>query len=251
VIASTVPALDDSGMDSENPYASPRYTAADAGPETPSIDAATMHGARRYGKYLIVRRDAELPQLCKKCGSPSNGPLRQQKLHWADSRSIGYWASLTPVFVGMLFLGLDGSWYAWILFFGLMLLSSWMGRRFVQRASVFFRLCERHEARSWTMFWLSLMFGGIAALAFIAGIAMSLRRGYNPVGSAAGLFVFATFCGGAAALCAARMSTNFNAHRIEGDFVWLTGLQPAFLSQIPEVSAAELTDWAKTAPRDA
>ncbi len=251
-IAFVDPPHDDNGMDSKNPYASPRYTAADAATEAPSIDAAAIHGARRYGKYLIVRRDAELPALCAKCGLPANGPLRKWKLKWTDIWNLRYWASLTPTLAGVAILIVDRSWYSWIIFFGLGLLSGWMGHRFVQRTTVFYRLCERHEARRQRFPLLAAVFAIVGATFFIAAVSTNLSIPFSASQQrlVLGLGAVATIAWGTAMICAARMNATFDAHRIEGDLVWLKDMPHAFLAQIPEISAAELSDWAKTAPRD-
>lgn len=234
-------------MDSENPYASPRYTAADSGPETPSIDVATMHGARRYGKYLIVRRDAELPALCAKCGLPANGPLRKWKLKWTNVWNLRYWATVTPTLAGVAILLADRSGYAWILFFGLCLLSAWMGHRFVQQTTAFYRLCERHETQRRRMPWFAALYASIGAPAFVAAMVLGATATYADAMVVLG--VVAAVGWGLAILCAARMGATVEAFRIEGDLVWLKEMPHAFLAQIPEISAAELSDWAKTAPR--
>jgi hypothetical protein len=238
-------------MDSENPYASPRFTAADAGPESPSLEAAGIHGARRFGKYLIVRRDAELPSLCATCGLLANGPLRKWKLKWADVWKLSYWATVAPTMAGVAILLADMSGYTWILFCGLCLLSAWLGHRFVQRTTVFYRLCARHEAHRQRFPWLVAAFVVAGATLFIAAVStyasMKFSIGQQPL--VLGLGASATIAWGAAILCAARMNATFDAHRIEGDFAWLKDMPHAFLAQIPEVSANELIEWSKSASR--
>jgi hypothetical protein len=238
---------DDIRMDSENPYASPRYTPSYAGAEKPAIDAATIHGARRYGKYLIVRRDAELPALCATCGLPANGPLRKWKLKWTDIWKLRYWATVTPSLAGVAILLVDESWYSWILFFGLGLLSGWMGHRFVQRTTAFYRLCERHETKRRRMPCFAALFASIGATGFLAAMVLGVTANYSDAMVVLGVIAAVGWV--LAIFCAARMGATVEAYRIEGDLVWLKGMPHAFLAQIPEISAAELSDWAKTAPQ--
>lgn len=233
-------------MDSENPYASPRYAGADAGPGNGNLsDDVLLNGARRSGKYLIVRREGELPALCRKCGMPASGPLRQRKLKWTNVWNLRYWASLSPVLVGYFVLSAAWSRFSWIMFVGLCLLSAWIGQRFAQSATVYFRHCDLHETRRRRMPWLVTVFAAIGATAFIAALTMNRPAPFsvNPQRLVLGLGACATIAWGAAILCAARISTRLEAYRIEGDAVWVKDLPRAFLARIPEISDEELQAW--------
>jgi len=232
-------------MDSENPYASPRYTGMDAGPTVGSPAEVSLHGARRWGRYLIVRREAELPALCRKCGQPANGPPRKVKLKWTDTRNLRYWATLTPIFAGLLILAATPSRFGYLVFIGLTFVSGWLGNRFVHHTFAFYRLCAKHETHRRRMPWASLTLAGVGASAFVAGLVLVQQGAYRPLGASTALFIVATFFWGAAVLCAVRLGTGTvaEAYRIEGDFVWLKALPTSFLARIPELSDEELLAW--------
>lgn len=231
-------------MDPENPYASPLYMVVDHAPASNApLDVDRLNGAKRWGNYLVVRRDAELPALCMKCGLPADGPLHRVKLKWTDVWRLRTLAVMAPTVAGLAILLLNQSIYTYLLFIGLCFVSHWIGNRYVQRATVYFRRCERHEAGGRTLLWLALLLAGAGAPAFVTGVAISAQGNYDPVGATTVLFVFAALAWGTAILCAARISASVEAHRIEGELVWLKDLPIAFLRQIPELSEAELLAW--------
>jgi hypothetical protein len=66
-------------MDDENPYAPPQ---ADVFWEEDELDQPSK--AWRYGKLLMVRKGAELPDRCLKCNAPAEGYRVSRNLSWLD-----------------------------------------------------------------------------------------------------------------------------------------------------------------------
>jgi hypothetical protein len=183
---------------SENPYAPP-LTA----PLVYDAEIVDDRGLWRKGKILVMRKGSQLPARCVKSNQPTDRRLKRS-LYWHHpaiylSILISIWIYIILALIlrksATIHVGLSDEWFA-----------------------------KRHRA----MFvgWL-LVLAGIGL--FVAGIATIDRSDVFPWMLVAGPLVF---LGGAIyGLLAARMVA---AERISDEHVWLKGVHPGFLADLPE-----------------
>jgi len=183
---------------SENPYAPPLTE-----PIVYDAQLVDDQGLWRKGNILVMRKGSQLPARCVKSNQPTDRRLKRS-LYWHHpaiylSILISIWIYIILALIlrksATVYVGLCDEWFA-----------------------------KRHRA----MFigWF-LVLAGIGL--FVAGIATVDRSDAFPWMLVAGPLVF---LGGAIyGLLAARMVA---AVRISDDYVWLKGVHPSFLADLPE-----------------
>jgi len=150
----------------------------------------------------MMRRSAQLPRFCIKCGAPAeNEPLRR-KLRWIE-RSGAH----VP-FVGLLISLL------------VYLVSA-------ERATIHVWLCEKHwEWRRTHMFGAAIvLLGGVAAI--VAAAVLKNNPSRFPLASVGVLLIAIS------SLYAIFATRTVTALKIDGDFIWLAGANARFVMQFP------------------
>jgi hypothetical protein len=188
----------------ENPYAPPKAVEPVRRPGPGDADAW------RDGEVLVLRHDAELPDRCLKCASPTE-PGRDR-----------FFRTL--------------SWHhpAWFLIFliswPLYLIAYFLVRK---RAWVTVALCPIHRKkrlRAIAVGWLLTL----AGIGLIAAAIMLLDENNRP-----GPIEPMTLLSGIALLAAGVLIGVFGSRvlvpkRIDREYVWLTGVAPALLETLPD-----------------
>jgi hypothetical protein len=185
-----------------NPYAAPQIP----GGYMPVLDPAQgFPGLWRQGDLLVMHKQAPLPPICLKSGEPATRRLRR-KLQWHEP-----WLALTiliaiPVYVIIALI-------------------------MTKRATLMIGLTEEWAARRMRrmMIAVGLALGSIAMA--MAGIFLgNLAQGYEGWFSLLPLAVF-TLIG--AALYGQYACRLVWPQRITDQYVWLKGVHPSFLDQLP------------------
>ncbi len=183
---------------SENPYAPPLTE-----PIVYDAQIVDDQWLWRKGNILVMRKGSQLPARCVKSNQPTDRRLKRS-LYWHHpaiylSILISIWIYIILALIlrksATIYVGLSDEWFA-----------------------------KRHRA----MFigWL-LVLAGIAM--FVLGVGTVDRSDAFPWLLVAGPLVF---LGGAIyGLLAARMVAP---ERISDDYVWLKGIHPSFLADLPE-----------------
>jgi len=183
---------------SENPYAPPLTT--------PSVyDAQVVEdlGLWRKGSLLVMRKNSQLPARCVKSNAPTDRRLKRS-MYWHHPAI--YLSILISILIyvilalilrksATIYIGLSDEWFA-----------------------------KRHRAM--LVGWL-LFLASVAML--IAGIAMLDQSDAFPWLIAASPLVF--LFGAIYGLLGARMVVPA---RISDEYVWLKGIHPSFLADLPE-----------------
>jgi DNA-directed RNA polymerase subunit M/transcription elongation factor TFIIS len=173
----------------------------------PSCGENAAAGAEvwRDGKKLIMRKTAELPYRCLKTNQPADGWLRR-KLFW--HHPAVYFALMANLII-----------YA--------ILAVCLQKK----ADIRVPLCQaRLNRRRWMILftWLCAL-GGIAA--FVVGL-MSLDR---PDKNLAPLLIFGGLFGGLfGTIIGLILMTVVSPAKITDDYVWLKGVHPAYLDELPD-----------------
>lgn len=166
---------------------------------TEGVLGSGRSGIWREGKKLVTRSETPFPDRCVKCNAPANGFKLKRVLYWQH-----------PAYYLLLLCNL------------LVLLIVVLIVR--KKAVLHIGLCEAHrKQRTLGITICSIgMIGGIALL--IGGAA--LESGWVALIGLAG-FLFGLVWG----IVKAR---TISATKIDKDFVWVTGVGPAFLNDLPE-----------------
>lgn len=192
-----------------NPFASPQaYDTWADGQAGPDLVIETNEGLWREGKLLVMHRDAQLPDRCVKSNQPAHGRRLKRKLAWRHPAVFLLLLLHVVVYVivaviltkrATIYVGLSEEWFA---------------RR------------RRTIAVAWS---LVLLGAGLV----VVGIALVERNGMFGLLIAAGLVLAL----GAAiwGLVRARLVAP---KRITADHVWLKGVHPAFLDELPHLPRA-------------
>jgi len=160
-------------------------------------------GVWNYRGILMMRRSAQLPRSCIKCGAPAEGKPLRRNLRWIE-RSGAH----VP-FVGPLI---------WLLVY---LISA-------QRATIHVWLCEKHwEWRRTHMLGAGIVCaGGVAA---IAAAATLLKNDPSRFPLAFGGVLLIALSG----LYAIFATRTVSALKFDDDFIWLVGANKQFAMQFP------------------
>ncbi len=187
---------------SENPYAPP-LTAPLTAPIVYDAEIVADTGLWRQGNVLVMRKGSQLPARCVKSNQPTDRRLKRN-LYWHHPAI--YLTILLHILIyvilalilrktATIYVGLSDEWFA-----------------------------KRHRAMFIGWFLVLASIG-----MFVAGVATVDRSETFPWMLVASPLVF---LGGAIyGLLAARMIA---AKRISDDYVWLKGVHPSFLADLPE-----------------
>lgn len=207
-------------MDEFNPYTPPR---AESALEPFAPDEC---GVWRDGELLLMTKDASLPDRCLKCNFPADGYTLRRKLVW-QRPNLGY--ILVPCSLMIYFLAtylLRQTTAARPLPLILCLTVTSLVRHLVsQTTTVGFPLCERHRkqrGRSMAIGW-SLSLTGIGAM--FAGF---LNSEYMAIGVLGGVLL--VIVGPIYWVASTELPTP---RKIDQRFIWLKGVHPAFLDDLP------------------
>ena len=180
-----------------NPYAAPPTSESDL--KAPLIK--DEQGLWRHGELLVARKGAQLPDRCTRCNLPSEGPKIRHRLAWHHP-----------------------GWSILIISPLIYLIALSVVRK---TANVEVGLCPEHRSkRKRVMRWGTAMVL-IGLCLFVAGFVVTSDR---PV-------VSLLIGGGALALiawaCTAHMMQAVTPQRIDKHFVWLKGVAPSFIADLP------------------
>lgn len=151
----------------------------------------------QLGADLIVRRDADLPGICIKCGQPAT-VRRVKKLSWVPA-----------------------VWVVAFIVTGFLALLAYFAVRETGRVS--YGLCDRHERVRKGMLYAAWGLGLGAVLSFIVGVVLLDSRGTQTGGALLilGAFVLAI----AAFVVGLAGARNLYASKIDAHFIWLRGVK--------------------------
>jgi hypothetical protein len=191
-------------MPDENPYAPPQHDVV-----LEAILAEPGGGIWREGKFLVMHKNAVLPDRCVKCNQPAHGRLKRSLSYHHPALYLLILASI------------------WIYIIVALIVR--------HTAKIEIGLCERHRSkrrRAIAMSWL-LAVGGIAAIIF--GGILSERPGptpwFVPTLLLGGIFAF---LGGL--IYAAVVVPPVAPHKIDKEYVWLKKVGPDFLATFPPIT---------------
>jgi hypothetical protein len=183
---------------SVNPYAAPA-TPTDYRP----VKAASFDGLWRQADVLVMHKLAPLPDVCLKTNQPATGRLKRN-LSWHH-----------PAIYALFLIN-------WLIYLIVALIVQ-------KKATIHIGLSDESFARRKRAMLLAWSVIGLSLLLFIGGIAMVDEYDYAAlvILFAVVLFLVAAIWG----LLAARMVV---AKRMTDDYIWLKGVHPDFLAQLPE-----------------
>lgn len=163
--------------------------------ESGRIGGATV---ARYGKQLVMSRDAQLPDRCVKCNSAEGVTRLQRNLYWHH-----------PAIYLCLLLNI--------------LIYAIVAMCVRKRATISVGLCSVHRKRrriGIAVGWLSLLFCILTVMALGFGVS--------------GWFaIFGVFVLLAGVITGAVMSTPVTPAKIDAEFIWLKGVDAKFLADLP------------------
>ncbi|MBE9031857.1 hypothetical protein IQ266_19160 [filamentous cyanobacterium LEGE 11480] len=165
---------------------------------------SSHHQIWRNHNFLVMHRDAELPDRCIRTNLPANGQRFTARLYWHPPAIY-------------LFLLMNILVYA--------IAALIVRKQFVIRCSISRQALDRRKQGkimlcSGCLLGLCLCFGAVDTDPGSAEFAWLFFGG-------ALLFVFSLLIGVA-------RSTIVRIQKIEGDYIWLTGVSPEFLSELPD-----------------
>jgi len=192
-------------MSDINPYASP-LNCEDVVVATLAEPPQWEGGLYRKGKQLVMHKRANLPDRCVKSNQPAGGLRLRRKLSWFH-----------PLIYLSLFLGL-------LIFVILAIVLQ-------KRATIYMGLsqewfCKRRRAL--LIGWMTALLG----LAVLVGsiVIISNSNNYNWTGWGIPLGIVAILGGGIYGSAASQMVSPV---RITDDYVWLKGVHPDYLADLP------------------
>jgi hypothetical protein len=185
-------------MDEINPFAPPK--------------SAELEEARRFddnvawrdGKFLMVRKDAVLPDRCLKCNEPADGYQFKRSLTWASP------------------------WYALLILLNLILYI--LVYVIVSRkGKVTVGVCPLHRKKRTR----AILFGWLAALAGFASFFAAAVVPNNLVAVPIIVGVVLIFAGIIGGMFGSRILVPA---RIDKHFIWLSKVSPVYLATFPDVN---------------
>jgi hypothetical protein len=195
-------------MSDINPYASPQNSSDDILPVV-AVEAVQERPLLfRKGNQLVMYKRASLPDRCIKSNQPANGRRLRRNLTWHHP------AIYLTIFIGLL------------VYIILMLILQ-------KKATIYIGLSEPWiRKRRWTIFWGWMI--SLSGLALLIASAVAVGDPRHQMDWAAwgiplGILMF--FFGAIYGIIGSRMVTPV---RIDDNFVWLKGVHPDFLAELPE-----------------
>jgi hypothetical protein len=189
-------------MDDVNPYAAPQFVAT-------STDAPVFSDeAWRDGSLLVTRRGAVLPNRCVKCNAAADGGRVTFHLTWHHP----YWMLLL----------------CFVLVYAVVFL-------FVIRAArIDVGLCRRHRAKQSNALFVFLGLAFVSVCLLISGVLSEIDVGGQVAARVCWSAAAIVFMVGIIALFSAR---GIWPARIGDELVWLRGVCPAYLDELPDFHA--------------
>lgn len=182
-------------MSESNPYAPPQV----GGPMP--LSAQSTDGVWRDGNILVMHKQAVLPDRCVKCNTPASGMRLRRNLSWHH-----------PAYFLIVLAGL--------------LIYVIVALCVRQRAKIDIGICEAHRSRRRNRILAAwLIFVG-AIVAIVLGSTNESLVVLIPVGV---LMVLA------ALIMAVLISSIVSPKKIDNYYVWLKGVNPDYLAQLPPV----------------
>jgi hypothetical protein len=187
-------------MTDPNPYASPQ-SAPETALDARLVEPVSATGLWQKGQLLVMHRDAILPKVCIKSGQPATEYLiRKLTWHHPALFIVLFMSPLIYIIVALLL---------------------------NKRARIEVRVSDAVFARRRR----DMLIGWIAVLASIAVIVMAFANLENDSGALLLVIGFTLFFAGAIyGLLRARL---VSADRIDGDYIWLKGVHPDLLAELP------------------
>jgi len=165
---------------------------------TVGIDSGVVHGVWRAGNLLVLAEDAELPDRCVKTGLPAEGGWVEVRLRWHH-----------PALYLVLLAGI-------ILYF---IVAYFASTSVVVRVGITDRALSAAR-RGWRLTWALVLLGIALCVAAAYGVPLLWAPGLALMVVAIPVF-----------LLRARLVWPT---RIEHGYVWLAGVHPDYLAQLPE-----------------
>ena len=178
------------------------YQTPDAYQTQEALRWQAWQGVWNYRGILMMRRSAQLPRCCIKCGAVAEDPPLRQRLRWIEHSGshipfVGPLVSLLVVLVS------------------------------AERATIQVWLCEKH----WEWRRTHLLGAAIVFIGGLAGIMAAWLLRKDPAG-------FALAFVGVLLIVASIIYTSLamrtvSALKIDADFIWLVGVDARFVAQFP------------------
>jgi hypothetical protein len=165
---------------------------------TEGVSVSSQSGLWREGKKLVTRSETPFPDRCIKCNAPANGFKLKRTLYWHHP---GYYVLIL-----------------WLLLF---IIVSLIVRK---KAVLHIGLCEAHRKQR-TLGILICTTGILGGIGLLVGGAIA-ETGWIAL-AGLGAFFFGIVWG----IVKAR---TIAATKIDKDVVWISGVGPAFLNELPE-----------------
>ncbi len=178
------------------------YQTPDAYQTQEALRWQASQGVWNYRGILMMRRTAQLPRCCVKCGAAAEDPPLRRTLRWIERSG-----SNIP-FVGPL---------VWLL---IVLVSA-------ERATIQVWLCEKH----WEWRRTHLLGAGIVFIGGAAGFVAAWLLRKDPAGAA--LAFVGVLLTVASIIYASFAMRTVSALKIDEDFIWLAGVDARFVAQFP------------------
>jgi hypothetical protein len=194
-------------MSEVNPYASPQERLPDGAPEPPVVAQLATSGPPvglwRDGRRLVMHKQARLPDRCVKSNQPTDGKRLRRRMYW--HHPLIYLSILAGLLIYVIL--------------ALVLRES---------ATVYIGLSRPWWARRWR----AIAIGWLAVLAAVVMLFLGIALAPN---SEVALWLLALsflvfFVGGIYGVVASRMVAPT---RITRNYVWLKGVHPDFLADLP------------------
>jgi hypothetical protein len=162
----------------------------------------TTEGIWRSGNFLVMRKDAQLPDRCIKTNQPANGKRFKSQLYWHQP-----WIYLLILLSLLIYL-----------------IVALIVRK---KAIVHFGVTEAVLQKRTKVIWASVGIGLLGIVLMV--VAASIQAG---TGGALFLLGLGVFLG--SLIWVSIGATLVRAERIEEDYVWLRGVSKEYLALLPE-----------------
>lgn len=194
-------------MNDNNPYASPLSAGRPVRSEADTIAVEAVPPPWRWRDYVLLPSECALPELCVRCGAPSDRPLRSEKVKWFSPALFAFVPLTIPVMIS--------------------------GQK---NGHVFYTLCAKHDGVRTARVRVAWVLGAVAVADFLLGmtLTMTLQTGW-PVF----LMIAAFFTLLLAVAIPAIMPGVLRVHRIDKGVVWLRLLPRQFYAHLPQLPSAD------------
>lgn len=193
----------------QNPYAAP--PSSDLPPVRRSTSAFVREpaGVWREAKILVMHRNARLPELCVKTGSPAELPPIDRKMSWH-----------TP-------------WIIVTVFLGGILIYIILAYLMTKSAVIQIPVSNEYRAKRKRAIMISVVFGVLSIIGFLGSLLLLSDRDTVGIGLASmgACLVFGLIALGVGST----FSRILKPTKITDTHVWLGGVHPSILAELPEL----------------